>query len=73
MIIEASVKTKQKESRVEKIDEKTYKLFIKSSPIQNKANLEIIKLLSKYFNIPQSSINIKLGKNNSKKVIELDV
>lgn len=71
MIIEIVVKTKQKISKVEKIDNIHYKVFVKSSPIENKANREVIKLLSKYFDIPKSNITIKLGSKNSKKVVEL--
>ena len=61
MTIEITVKTKQKISKVEKIDDKTYKVFVKSTPTQNKANIEIVKLLSDYFNVAKSNIKIKLG------------
>ena len=71
MIIEITVKTKQKTSKVEKIDDKTYKVFVKSTPTQNKANIEIVKLLSDYFNVAKSDIKIKLGKTSSKKVVEI--
>ncbi len=71
MIIEIIVKTKQKTSKVEKIDERTYKVFVKSPPTQNKANIEVVKLLSEYFNVAKSDIKIKLGKTNSKKVVEI--
>lgn len=73
MIIEITVKSKQRESKVEKIDDKTYRISVKSPPIQNKANLEIVKLLSQYLDIPQSKIRIKLGKTNSKKVVDIDI
>lgn len=71
MIIEIIVKTKQKISKVEKIDDRTYKVFVKSSPIQNKANAEIVKLLSEYFDVAKGNIKIKLGKTSSKKIVEL--
>lgn len=71
MIIEITVKTKQKISKVEKIDERTYKVFVKSPPTQNKANVEVVKLLSEYFNVAKSDIKIKLGKTSSKKVVEI--
>lgn len=73
MIIEIVVKTKQREQRIEKIDDTHYKVFVKSSPIQNKANLEILNLLSEYFDIPKSSIRIKLGKTSSKKIVEIAI
>ncbi len=72
MTIEVLVKTKQKSSKVEKIDESHYKIFVKSSPIQNKANEEVIKLLSEYFDISKANVRIKLGKTSSKKVVVLE-
>lgn len=71
MIIETIVKTKQKTSKVEELEDGTYKIYVKASPIDGKANIEIVKLLSKYFKVPQSNINIKLGKKAGKKIIEI--
>lgn len=71
MTIETIIKTKQKTSHIEKLENGTYKIYVKSPPIEGKANIEIIKLLSKYFKVPQSNINIKLGKKTGRKIIEI--
>jgi hypothetical protein len=71
MTIETIIKTKQKTSHIEKLENGTYKIYVKASPIEGKANIEIIKLLSKYFKVPQSNINIKLGKKTGRKIIEI--
>ena len=46
-------------------------VHLKSSPIDNKANLELIKTLAKLYKVPQSSINIKHGSTGRKKLIEI--
>lgn len=73
MIIEIIVKTKQKTSKVEKIDDTHYKVSVKSSPIENKANVEVIKILSEYIGISKNRIRIKLGKTSSKKIVEINL
>ena len=71
MIIEIIVKTNKKETKIEKVDNNLYKISTKSPAIENKANLEIIKILSEYFDIPQSSVRIKSGKTSSRKTVEI--
>ncbi|MGI5897666.1 MAG: DUF167 domain-containing protein [Candidatus Dojkabacteria bacterium] len=72
MKIELNVKTQQKVSKVEMRDDGIMNVFVKSSPIENKANVEIIKLLSKYYDIPKSSISIKTGKKSKRKIVEIE-
>ncbi len=45
-----------------------YKVYLKKPAKDNKANIELIKLLSKYF---KSQIRIIKGLKNRKKVIEI--
>ncbi len=49
----------------------TYLLELKSAPEKNKANLELIKILSKYFKVNQKDIVIKAGKSSQKKIVEV--
>jgi len=44
---------------------------IKSKPVKGEANQEIIKKLSKHFQIPKSSIRIKSGHKSKQKIIEI--
>ena len=46
-------------------------IYLKEEPENNKANIELINLLSKYFGIPHTRIRIKIGANSSDKLIEL--
>lgn len=71
MKIELNVKTKQRFSKVEMRDDGAVNVFVKSSPIENKANLEIVRLLSKYYSIPKSNIFIKTGRRSKRKIVEI--
>jgi len=44
---------------------------IKSMPVKGEANKEIIKKLSKHFQIPASSIQIKSGHKSKRKIVEI--
>ncbi len=53
------------------ISENQITIGIKSKPIEGEANKEIIKKLSKHFQIPVSSIQIKSGHKSIRKIIEI--
>lgn len=70
MIITAKVKANAKNNEIIKNDD-GYNISIKAAPIENKANLAIIKLLAKEFKIPASHVIIKKGLSSKIKQIEL--
>lgn len=53
---------------VVKVDEKNYEIYLKSVPEANKANIELIKILSKYFN---SDVKIVSGRSLRRKIVEI--
>ena len=62
-------------SRIQKIVEETdgsLTVYLKSPPVDGKANEELIKLLSKKFGAPKSNIRIKSGLSSRQKLIEID-
>jgi len=67
MILNIRVKTN---SGTQNIEEKNgiYLVSLKSIPENNKANIELIKLLSKYF---KKEVKIKSGYSSRKKVVEV--
>ncbi len=71
MKIFVKVKTKARKQKVEKIDEEHFKIFVKSLPIDGKANKEIAEVLSDYFNFPKSQIKIIIGETSNQKIIEI--
>lgn len=71
MKIELNVKTQQKFSKVEMRGDGIVNVFVKSSPIDNKANVEIVELLSEYYNVRKSDVFIKTGKRCKRKIVEI--
>lgn len=53
------------------ISENQITIGIESKPVKGEANKEIIKKLSKHFQIPISSIQIKSGHKSKQKIIEI--
>jgi len=47
------------------------RIRINAVPEKGRANEELIKFLSKHFDIPKSSIILKAGKNSPKKIVEI--
>lgn len=47
------------------------KIRVKSKPVEGKANINLIKLLSKRLGIPKSSVEIIAGEKSRKKVIKI--
>lgn len=71
MKISISVKPNSGKSEIEKLDNGSLVVRLKSAPVDGKANEELIRLLSKHFHVPQKSIQIKHGANGKKKTVEV--
>ncbi|MDI9645452.1 MAG: DUF167 domain-containing protein [Archaeoglobales archaeon] len=70
MRISVKVKTNSKVRKVEKIGEE-YLVYLRSPPIEGRANSELFEILSEYFNVPKSSIRIIAGQKARKKILEI--
>ena len=70
MKIDVIVKPNAKESRVICLDagKKAYRVEVKAAPKDNKANLEVIKVLHKHF---KKQARIVHGMSSREKVVEL--
>ncbi len=71
MKIAVTVKPNSKQDIVEKLSDKEFTVRVKAPPKEGKANEAVIKLLSDYFKVPRSMINIIHGENGKKKLIEI--
>lgn len=69
MILEVKVKTNSKSQEVLTKGQNKYLVYLKNSPEDNKANLELIKLLKKKFN---REIKILRGKTSKNKIIKVE-
>ena len=71
MIINVAVKPGSAEQEINKTDDRNFAIRLKSRAEENKANIELIKLLAKYFNKEQKDILIIKGRKSRKKVVEI--
>ena len=62
-----------KEERVEKIDEKNFKVSVKEPPLQGRANFAITKVLADYFNVPSYEVKLVSGFSSKQKIFEIPI
>lgn len=65
-----SVKTRTKKSTIVETPLGTT-AYLKSAPVDGKANEELVDLLADYYDISPSKISIKSGMTSQKKLIEI--
>lgn len=70
MKIIVKVKTNAKIEKVERVDRPTvfYKVSVKATPIDGKANEAVIKALAEYFDVAKSFIQLISGQTSKQKV-----
>lgn len=71
MKIKVKVVPNSSEQSIEKISENEFKIKLKSVPEKNKANKELLKILSKYFKVSTNNINISNGFFSRNKIVEI--
>ena len=71
MKLSLKVKTGASQDNVIKLAENSYRVEIRQIREKGKANLVIIKILSKHFKVPQANINIISGQTAKNKIIEM--
>lgn len=49
-----------------------FRIELKAKPIEDRANIELVKFLSKILDIPQNQISIIRGMHSTYKVIKID-
>jgi len=58
-------------SKIVEITEEFLKIKLNSPPIENKANKEVVTILSKTFGVPKSSVKLMFGDKNKLKTFWL--
>ena len=71
MKIFVKVKPGTKKEEVTKIDDAHFVVSVKAPPVEGKANEAIVRVLSDYFNIPKSHVQILKGGQGRNKIIEI--
>jgi uncharacterized protein len=71
MIIKIKVRPNSDKQETKKINDLEYYVNLKERVEDNKANIELLKLLKRYFNNEFQNIKIIKGKTSRKKIIEI--
>lgn len=71
MRIYVKVSPRSSKNEIEEIGKNEYKIKITAPPVNGEANLMLIKILAKYFNVSKSAINIIGGKSSKIKIIDI--
>ena len=71
MKIFISVKSNAKTEKIEKINETNFKIWVKETPTEGKANRAVIKALADYFNIAPARVSVISGHQSKKKIVEI--
>ncbi len=72
MKISIRVKPNSKESWIGEIGPNQLLVKVKAPPHENRANQEVIEILSKYFQVPRSRISILSGLKSKQKMVEIE-
>ena len=73
MIINVKVITTAKQNKITELRGGEFKVYLTCVPEKGKANNNLLKLLSEYFDVSKSQINIISGKKSHSKVIEIKI
>ncbi|ACK65717.1 protein of unknown function DUF167 [Rippkaea orientalis PCC 8801] len=69
---QVKVKPNAKKQKIQEEEDGSLVVYLKSPPIEGKANQELIKLLAKKFGVSQSQISIKSGLSSRNKWVEIE-
>ncbi|MBI4366679.1 MAG: DUF167 domain-containing protein [Deltaproteobacteria bacterium] len=65
------VKTRARETTVERQSDGSFRVAVMAAPIAGRANEAVIALLAKYFGVPKSCLAIVAGSSSRKKWVEV--
>jgi len=71
MIVAVRVKPNSKQPRVEAAPDGSLTVFLKSPPIEGRANEELIARLAAHYGVPKSRVRVRSGAASRNKLIEI--
>lgn len=71
MLVSVRVKPSSKKPRIEQADDGSLTAYLKSPPVEGKANEELIARLAERFGVPKSRVRIKSGLASKTKLVEI--
>jgi len=72
MLLEIKVKPNSRKPRIEEGAGAVLTVYLKSPPVEGKANEELIQRLAERYGVPKSRVRIKSGHSSRSKLIEID-
>lgn len=72
-VIQIKVKPNSRVNLLEQKDDGTWLAYIKSPPVDGKANEELLALVAKHFNCRKSDVSIKAGGSGRVKLVRIEV
>ena len=69
--IDVLIKTKSKEQGVSKLEENLFEVKVKSPPLKDKANKELIEVVSQFVGVPKNYIKIVSGLRSKRKKVRI--
>ena len=73
MRVYLKVVTRSSQNKIVEMADGSYKVWVTVAPEKGKANQAVIKLLSKYFKVAKSQIEIVGGKTAREKIVDVDL
>lgn len=70
-ILRISVKPASRESRLEASDDGAWRAWLKSPPVEGRANTELISLVAAHFGVRKSSVSIEGGATGRLKKVRI--
>ncbi|KOR37880.1 MULTISPECIES: DUF167 domain-containing protein [Planktothricoides] len=68
-IIQVKVKPNSQQQKIISAEDGSLTVYLKSPPVDGKANQELIQLLAQKYDVPKSAITIKSGLSSKNKLI----
>ncbi len=72
-LVDILVKTNSKHQGIEKLADDKFKVSLTCLPQKGKANNELLEVLSKFFGVYKSRIEIISGKTSKRKKVKIDL
>lgn len=72
MKIHAKIKASANEEKIEQIGSSKFLISVKAGPIEGRANIAVIKIIAKHFQVTQSDVKILKGKTFKEKIVEIN-
>jgi uncharacterized protein len=71
MRISVKVQPRSSKEQVVKNPDTGIKVYLKTAPVDGKANVALVRILSEYFSVNKSRIKIITGRQSRNKIVEI--